>query len=74
MHISVRAGETLYLPAGWWHFVEQEGFTVAINYWYDKEERGMSWVLSDFFRGGNVQPPLANSEDEEACEEFGDEE
>ena len=35
----VAAGEVLYLPAGWWHQVQQlsegEEPVVAINYWYD---------------------------------------
>ncbi|KAI0750981.1 Clavaminate synthase-like protein [Daedaleopsis nitida] len=55
---------TLYLPAGWWHYVRQEGFTVAINYWYDMEGRGMSWVWLNFLRGAE-EPPLGNEED--AC-------
>ena len=33
--VSVREGQTLFLPAGWWHRVEQEegagGLAVAIN-------------------------------------------
>ncbi|CDO73735.1 hypothetical protein BN946_scf185015.g63 [Trametes cinnabarina] len=62
MHITVNAGETLYLPAGWWHYVRQRGFTVAVNYWYDMEGRGMSWVWLNFLRG-TEEPPLGNPED-----------
>ncbi|KAI0772103.1 Clavaminate synthase-like protein [Trametes elegans] len=61
--VTVRAGETLYLPAGWWHFVRQRGFTVAVNYWYDTEARGMAWVWLNFLRGAE-DPPLGNEEDE----------
>lgn len=64
LHITVRAGETLYLPAGWWHYVRQEGFTVAVNYWYDMEGQGMAWVWLNFLRGAE-EPPLGNEED--AC-------
>ena len=73
MTITVRAGETLYLPAGWWHYVEQEGFTVAVNHWYDMEERGAAWVWLDFVRGGRWRPPLANEgeRDPEDSEEEG---
>ncbi|KAI0638359.1 Clavaminate synthase-like protein [Trametes polyzona] len=63
IHITVNAGETLYLPAGWWHYVRQRGFTVAVNYWYDMEGRGMSWVWLNFLRG-TEEPPLGNEEDE----------
>ncbi|KAI0832600.1 Clavaminate synthase-like protein [Trametes gibbosa] len=62
VHITVNAGETLYLPAGWWHYVRQEGYTVAVNYWYDMEGRGMSWVWLNFLRGAG-NPPLGNEED-----------
>ncbi|KAL1946517.1 hypothetical protein VTO73DRAFT_14621 [Trametes versicolor] len=64
IHVTVRAGETLYLPAGWWHYVRQRGFTVAVNYWYDMEGRGMSWVWLNFLRG-TEEPPLGNAIDEE---------
>ncbi|KAI0720305.1 Clavaminate synthase-like protein [Cerioporus squamosus] len=64
IHITVKAGETLYLPAGWWHYVRQEGFTVAANYWYDMEGRGMSWVWLNFLRG-TEEPPLGNDEEPE---------
>lgn len=37
--MTVRAGETLYLPAHWWHSVAQRpgpaGRVVAVNYWHD---------------------------------------
>jgi len=53
--ITLRAGETLYLPAGWWHHVTQEGLTIALNWWYDTEMRGMSWVWLSFLRGDNEE-------------------
>ncbi|KAI0677364.1 Clavaminate synthase-like protein [Trametes maxima] len=62
IHVTVNAGETLYLPAGWWHYVRQQGFTVAVNYWYDMEGRGMSWVWLNFLRGME-EPPLGNEDD-----------
>jgi jumonji domain-containing protein 7 len=44
----------LYLPAGWWHYVRQGDTpgrpTIAINWWYDVEMRGMSWVWLSFLR------------------------
>lgn len=39
MTVTVRAGEVLYLPSLWHHFVEQEGgpdgVCIAVNFWYD---------------------------------------
>ncbi|KAG5190569.1 cupin-like domain-containing protein [Tribonema minus] len=32
---AVGPGETLYLPAMWYHRVAQKGVTVAVNYWHD---------------------------------------
>ncbi|CAD6563911.1 MAG: hypothetical protein TREMPRED_002371 [Tremellales sp. Tagirdzhanova-0007] len=41
LRVAVHEGETLFLPSGWWHRVEQcEGkgaFAAAINYWYPAE-------------------------------------
>jgi len=62
LHITVRGGETLYLPAGWWHYVRQEGLTIAVNYWYDMETRGMAWVWMSFLRGSE-EPPAGNEHD-----------
>jgi jumonji domain-containing protein 7 len=52
IHITVEAGETLYLPAGWWHHVRQSehGQTCALNWWYDMEMSGMGWVTLSFLR------------------------
>ncbi|KAF8639863.1 hypothetical protein AX17_001118 [Amanita inopinata Kibby_2008] len=68
MHVSLFPGDTLYLPAGWWHHVRQGAdVTIAINWWYDVEMRGMSWVMLSFMRrfGSHVKD-LSNEKDEEA--------
>ncbi|KAJ7781235.1 cupin-like domain-containing protein [Mycena metata] len=60
--ITLEPGETLYLPPGWWHHVRQTNNTIALNWWYDMEMRGMAWVLLSFLRGvGTV--PSGNDED-----------
>ena len=65
MHITVNAGESLYLPAGWWHYVTQSEVTIAVNYWYDMESRGSGWVWMNLLRGGdNNSPPPGNEGDE----------
>ena len=36
LHIEVHAGETLFLPALWYHRVgSKHGLTIAVNYWYE---------------------------------------
>lgn len=63
VHITVNAGESLYLPAGWWHYVRQTGITIAVNYWYDMESRGMAWVWLNVLRGLGEPPPANEQED-----------
>ncbi|KAJ7276405.1 cupin-like domain-containing protein [Mycena haematopus] len=61
IQITINAGETLYLPPGWWHHVRQSDNTIALNWWYDMEMRGMSWIVLSFLRGiGDV--PSGNDE------------
>lgn len=54
LQIAVREGEMLYLPAGWWHYVQQEGDKVgkciAVNWWYDLIMQGGQWVWLSFLR------------------------
>ena len=52
--IDVKAGETLYLPAGWWHHVRQSGLSIALNWWYDIEPQGSAWVWLRLLRGAAV--------------------
>ena len=56
IQVEVEVGDTLYLPAGWWHHVRQSGPTViALNWWYDMEMSGMSWVMLNFLRGMHLE-------------------
>lgn len=32
---ELRAGDSLYIPEGWWHQVHSDARTIAINYWWD---------------------------------------
>ncbi|KAF9055295.1 Clavaminate synthase-like protein [Hymenopellis radicata] len=67
IHITVRAGESLYLPAGWWHYVQQSNeTTIALNWWYDIEMQGMAWVMLSFLRGAGHLPKEISSYPEEA--------
>ncbi|KAI9158802.1 Bifunctional peptidase and (3S)-lysyl hydroxylase [Paramyrothecium foliicola] len=56
VRITLQPGDMLYLPATWYHKVTQscaegdEGFVVAINYWYDMEFSGPLHPLTAFVR------------------------
>ncbi|KAG8734400.1 hypothetical protein FRC11_002342, partial [Ceratobasidium sp. 423] len=55
LRVTVKAGDALYLPAGWWHHVAQSGaresgICIAVNWWYDVEMRGMTWTWMSFLR------------------------
>ncbi|TDL29489.1 Clavaminate synthase-like protein [Rickenella mellea] len=63
LQITLHPGDTLYLPAGWWHYVRQSGITIALNWWYDVEVRGMNWVWLSFLRCSGDDVPEGNDED-----------
>lgn len=53
--IEVKEGQTLYLPAGWFHHVAQkgdkEGVCVCVNWWYDSQIAfGDRWALENFVK------------------------
>ena len=60
LQLSLEAGDTLYLPVGWWHHVRQTGTTIALNWWYDMETSGMGWVWLNFLRGESEDVPEGN--------------
>jgi ribosomal protein L16 Arg81 hydroxylase len=31
----LEAGEMLYIPEGWWHYVVSEPNTLAVNFWLE---------------------------------------
>lgn len=32
---SISAGDVLYLPMGWWHYIESKSTSISINFWWD---------------------------------------
>lgn len=55
LSITVEEGMTLFLPAGYYHHVSQEGdsegLCIAINYWYESTAAfGSHWSLLEFAR------------------------
>jgi jumonji domain-containing protein 7 len=67
IQVCLRPGEALYLPAGWWHYVQQaQETTIAINWWYDMEMRGIHWVFLNLLR--NTKGLYVDGDDEEGDE------
>ncbi|GHJ83994.1 hypothetical protein NliqN6_0396 [Naganishia liquefaciens] len=52
IEVTVREGETLFLPAGWYHHVMQstgsQGICVAVNYWYDQTIQANTYALDRY--------------------------
>jgi len=38
--VTVRAGEYVYIPSRWWHWVVSEGRCASINFWFEKSTLG----------------------------------
>lgn len=58
LQVTVSAGEMLYLPALWFHHVQQEpdeeGKCIAVNLWYDMQF-GLNWAYYNFMQGMTAQ-------------------
>ncbi|KAH7362502.1 phospholipase A2 [Plectosphaerella cucumerina] len=56
MEVILEPGDMLYLPAMWYHKVSQfctpqdEGFVLAVNYWYDMDFSGPLYPMTNFVR------------------------
>ncbi len=54
LHITVEAGDVLYIPALWFHQVRQKdnehGMCASVNYWYEFDFRSPLWTLWRFLR------------------------
>lgn len=35
MYISLKAGESLWIPKHWWHWISSDDITIAVNFWSD---------------------------------------
>lgn len=60
LRVTLHEGDMLYLPALWFHFVEQDvGFgpagrgtraAIAVNWWYDMRHDGLLWATYGMIR------------------------
>lgn len=35
MRVVLDAGDALFIPEGWWHQVDSDAFSIAVNFWFD---------------------------------------
>jgi len=47
---EVHPGDMLYLPAFWFHRVEQDDHTLAVNYWYDYDYLNPNYVFIELLK------------------------
>ncbi|WWD18607.1 hypothetical protein CI109_103060 [Kwoniella shandongensis] len=54
VRVTLHEGQSLFLPAGWWHRVEQQegtsGIVVAVNYWYTADIHPQTYAYENFAR------------------------
>jgi hypothetical protein len=54
IRITVRAGESLYIPKNWWHWVKTTKKSFAVNYWFLNENGMDSPFMFDFTNTVNL--------------------
>ncbi|KAH6686681.1 phospholipase A2 [Plectosphaerella plurivora] len=67
MEVILEPGDMLYLPAMWYHKVSQfcnpedEGFVLAVNYWYDMDFSGPLYPMTSFVRSLGLRDQAKSS-------------
>ncbi|KAH8067622.1 cupin-like domain-containing protein [Aureococcus anophagefferens] len=58
LEVTVRKGDMLYIPLGWWHFIRAlPGRNMSINHWYPQRRATSSDGLREFARAVAKRPP-----------------
>jgi jumonji domain-containing protein 7 len=69
LRVTLEAGDTLYLPALWYHKVSQscgeEHISCSINYWYDLEYGGPFWSTAKFVQNVGLLSLQGQDQNEE---------
>ncbi|NDC95622.1 hypothetical protein EB118_18650, partial [bacterium] len=47
VRLTLKAGKSLWIPKGWWHWIESKGPSIAINFWCEKVDDKNEIVLFD---------------------------
>lgn len=59
LHFTLRSGQSLYIPKGWWHWVKTTKRTFAINFWFSNGVEQDPFV---FIHTVGCNPNLLNDE------------
>jgi hypothetical protein len=49
IHVTLKAGQSLYIPATWWHWVKTLGKSFAVNYWFTNLQKHEPFVFDHTF-------------------------
>ena len=67
INITLKSGESLYIPKNWWHWIVTKGKTTAINYWFSNNAEVSVNKIEDLFDSEERKKLLTKIESE-ICE------
>lgn len=67
--VTVHAGDALFLPEGWYHQVDSEDVTIAVNFWWQSEVSSKLGSHMDAYFLRRVLANLVDAEKEEMIRE-----
>eukprot|EP00897_Mesotaenium_endlicherianum_P001356 jgi/Mesen1/1248/ME000129S00354 len=62
--VTLRAGDALFLPEGWWHQVDSAGVSMAVNFWWPSAFGASLGTHMDAYYARRVLASLVDSEKE----------
>lgn len=56
IRLKLKVGQSLWIPKGWWHWIESKGMTTAINFWSETSKSNLKnpIVINSTFQDGNL--------------------
>ena len=59
--LNLKTGQSLWIPKGWWHWIETPKKTIAINFWStDINNRNKPCVINNTFQKNNLKNKIIN--------------
>lgn len=58
---DMRPGDALYIPEGWWHQVDSDPHTAAVNFWWESDfARGLGGVMDAYYARKSMESLVAS--------------